>query len=429
MLEAVKVALDPSPAQERMLRSHAGAARFAYNAALAHVVEQLEQRNVDGETQVPWNLYSLRRWWNDVKDEVAPWWAENSKEAYNSGLDALAAGLKNFSTSRSGKRKGPRVGFPRFKNRSRARKSFQYTTGSFGAADPYGVRLPRIGRVHTHERIDTRIAGGALKRVTVSETAGRWYASFTVEREHSEVSKDAAGSDVVGVDLGVTHLATLSTGEKVDNPRHLKREERKLRRAAKAYSRTQKRSNGRRRAADRLAKRHARVRNLRQDYTHKLTNRLAGEFHTVVLEDLNVDGMRRNRHLAQAVSDATFSEIRRQFEYKTSQRGGTVVLADRWYPSSKTCSTCGTVKAKLPLNVRVFDCDTCGTRIDRDVNAAINLKHLVAGSGPETLNGDGEPVRPGAALARICEVTTTQGGQTKAAGPQDVDRQLVTVAS
>ena len=425
MLEAVKVALDPTPSQIRAFNSHAGASRFAYNAALHQVKVLLEARPSDATVDVPWSYYSLRRWWNSAKDALAPWWAENSKEAYNSGLEALAAGLKNFSSSKKGKRKGQRVNFPRFKSHQRARKSFQYTTGSFGVADPYGVKLPRIGRVHTHERIDDRIAGATVKRVTVSESGGRWFASFTVERpDEHQANRPPAGS-VVGVDLGVSALATLSTGEVVENPRHLKKAQRKLRRLGKAYSRTQRGSRGRSKAADKLSRAHARVRNLRADTIHKMTTNLSSRFETIVLEDLNVAGMARNRRLAQAIGDASFAEIRRQIEYKQTRCGGEVVLADRWYPSTKTCSNCGAVKAKLPLHVRTFVCDDCQLEIDRDLNAAINLKQLVAGSGPETQNGDGEPVRPTFASARICEVTTRQ--EPKA--PSDLDRQLVTVAS
>lgn len=425
MLEAVKVALDPTPSQIRAFNSHAGAARFAYNAALHEVKDLLEARQSDDSVEVPWNLYSLRRWWNSSKDELAPWWAENSKEAYNSGLSALAAGLKNFSSSRKGKRKGPWVNFPKFKARSRGRKSFQYTTGSFGVADPYGVKLPRIGRVHTHERIDTRIADATIKRVTVSESGGRWFASFTVERPDASRGVTATEGAVVGIDLGVSRLATLSTGEVIENPRHLKAAQRKLRRLGKAYSRTRRGSKGRTRAADKLAKAHARVRNVRADTIHKMTTDLTARFETVVLEDLNVSGMVRNRRLAQAIGDASFGEIRRQFEYKQRRRGGSVVLADRWYPSTKTCSNCGAAKAKLPLHVRTFNCGECHFEVDRDLNAAINLKQLVAGSGPETLNGDGGPIRPVHASARTCEVTTRQRSQT----PSDLDRQLVTVAS
>ena len=155
MLEAVKVALDPTPRQERLLESHAGAARFAYNNGLAHVKDVLER----GDTP-EWSYYALRRWWNQAKNGLAvdettgePWWPENSKEAYNSGLESLADALRNFSKSRKGRRKGRRMGFPRFKSKDKAVPRFAYTTGSFGLidCDPHALRLPKIGRVHCME--------------------------------------------------------------------------------------------------------------------------------------------------------------------------------------------------------------------------------------------------------------------------------------
>ena len=186
VLESVKVALDPSPAQERLLLSHAGAARFAYNAGLAHV-----KACIEADAKPEWSLYGLRRWWNANKDTLAVgddgviWWGENSKEAYSSGLEALAKGLSNWVKSRRGARKGRRVGFPRFKAKDRATPSFAYTTGSFGLiqGDPKALRLPRIGRVHCMENVTARVGDAKVLRMTVSQRAGRWYAALTVERD------------------------------------------------------------------------------------------------------------------------------------------------------------------------------------------------------------------------------------------------------
>lgn len=403
MLEAVKVALDPSPAQERAMLSHSGAARFAFNAGLAHVQEQIKVRTAAKEAgvedellpPVDWSFYSVRRWWNSAKGELAPWWAENSKEAYSSGMEQLGRALAAFSDSRSGKRKGPKMGFPQFKSRVRARKSWAYSTGAFGVAGPRAVKLPRIGTVHTHERIDTRIGDGRIMRVTVSQSGGRWFASFTVERE--TLVRPAPRGPAVGVDLGVKSLAVLSTGEVIANPKHLAAGQRRLTKASRAYARTQRGSAGRRKASDRLARQHARVGYLRADHLHKLTTRLARTHSSVVIEDLNVAGMVKNRSLARVISDAGFGEFRRQLEYKTAKFGSTLVVADRWFPSSKTCSACGTVKAKLSLSERTFGCEHCGRVIDRDLNAAYNLVGLaspVAGSGPETSNGSGGDQKP-----------------------------------
>jgi len=399
MLEGVKVALDPSPRQEGLLLSHAGAARFAFNVGLAHVREQLETRAVAkaagvSEDELPgvdWTFYALRRWWNAHKASLAPWWEQNSKEAYSSGLDGLARALKAWSDSRRGKRRGKPSGFPQFKSRARARAAWAYTTGSFGIADATGVKLPRIGRVHTHERIDTRIGVGRIMRATISRAAGRWFAVFTVER--SEVDLARPTGEPIGVDLGIKTLAVISDGRVIANPKHLAAAQRRLTTASRCYARTERGSAGRRHAADRLAKLHARVGYLRQDALHKLTTDLARSHSTIVIEDLNVAGMVSNHSLARAISDASFGEFRRQLVYKAVKFGSTVVVADRWMPSSKTCSNCGTVKTKLSLGERTFRCEHCDLILDRDLNAARNLVHLVttsvAGSGPETLNGGG----------------------------------------
>lgn len=400
VLQAFRFALDPNDAQAAALSRHAGAARFAYNWGLARVKAALAQREAErgyglpdtGLTPVPWSLPALRRQWNRAKHDVAPWWAECSKEAFNAGLDQLARGLKNFADSRAGRRKGRRVGFPRFKKRGRARDGFRYTTGSYGPDGDRHVKLPRVGRVKTCEAtgaLTSRLAGGTARPLgaAVSRAAGRWYVSFTVEVDR-EVPAPPRG-DAVGVDLGVANLAVLSTGEKVANPRHLGRALRKLRKASRAYARTRPGSRRRVRRAARLGRIHARVANCRRDGLHKLTTRLAKAHATVVVEDLHVAGMVRNRRLARHLADTGMAEVRRQLGYKTGWYGSALVVADRWYPSSKTCSRCGRRNPSLPLRVRTFACARCGLVIDRDENAAVNLRQLVAGSGPETENGRG----------------------------------------
>lgn len=382
-LTAVKVALDPTPAQQRALRSHAGASRFAYNVALAHV-----KRGLDEKEEVNWSFYGLRRWWNENKDALAvdskgqTWWEENSKEAYSHGLECLAAGLKNWRESKTGKRKGRRACFPKFKS-ARGRLSFAYTTGSFGliSGDPKALKLPRIGRIHCFEDVARRVGDGKVTRMTVSYHGGRWYASLTVDREEEPTTNPTGGA--VGIDLGVTHLATLSTGEVIENPRALYTAECRLRRAQRALSRTQKGSNRREKAKRRVGRLHARVAHVRQDTLNKMTTRLVQSYSHVVLEDLNVSGMVRNRGLAKAIHDASLAEIRRQVEYKCTRDGVHLTFVNRWFPSSKMCSGCGAVKAKLSLSERMYHCDNCGVTLDRDLNAAKNI--LVAGSAPETL--------------------------------------------
>ena len=394
VFEAVRVALDPSPAQERLLLSHAGAARFAYNAGLAHV-----KAGIDAGVKPEWSFYSLRRWWNANKDTLAVsddgviWWSENSKEAYSSGLEALANALSNWSKSRKGARKGRKVGFPKFKAKDKATPRFAYTTGfRLIEGDPKALRLPKVGRVHCLEDVAERVGDARVLRMTVSKRAGRWYASLTVEREEPAVRRAPKGG-AVGVDLGIKTLATLSDGTVIDNPRCLAASERRLKLAQKALSRKMKGSNRRAKARAKVARLHAHVANQRLDAIHKLTTWLASTFSHISIEDLNVAGMVKNHHLAKAVSDAAFAEFRRQLEYKTAKTGARLHVVDRWFASSKTCSKCGAVKAKLPLAERVYTCDGCGLVMDRDLNAAVNI--LVAGSAPETQNAHGETVKRG----------------------------------
>lgn len=295
VLQAYRFALDPTPAQARVLASHCGAARKAFNEALAQVKRCLDQRDAERSygiapallTEVPWTLPALRRWWNQAKDELAPWWRDNSKEAYNSGLAALAAGLPAWSASRSGRRRGPRVGFPRFKARRRSRASCRFTTGAIRVADSTHVVLPRIGRVRTHEPTGSlldKIAAGTARvlAATISHDGRRWYCSLTVEVDR-EVRRPAhVGCDrahpVVGVDIGVRDLLVVaapdgSEAARVSAPRSLARVQARLRavqrRAARQVGpdrRTGQRPSKRwQKTAARIARVHARAANIRRD--------------------------------------------------------------------------------------------------------------------------------------------------------------------
>ena len=383
--------------------SHAGAARFAYNAGLAHVKAALEA----GE-KPEWSYFSLINWWNANKDTLAvdadgvPWWRENSKEAANSGLRWLADGLSNWAKSRKGKRKGRRVGFPKFKAKDRETPRFAYAisglrTGALIEGDPKALWLPRIGRVHCFENVAARVDGAKVLSIAISRRAGRWYAALTVERDDQAV-KQAPKGGAVGIDLGVKALATLSDGTVIPNPHHLQADEQRLKRAQKALSRKAKGSKRRAKARERVARIHNRIANRRSDTLHKLTTMLAQTYSDISIEDLNVAGMVKNHHLAKAVSDASFFELRRMLEYKTAKTGAKLHVIDRWYPSSKTCSNCGSVKTKLSLTERTYKCEHCGLTIDRDLNAAINIQ--VAGSAPETVNAHGGTVRRGDPLGR-----------------------------
>jgi putative transposase len=425
--QAYRFALDPTAGQQRRLASAVGGARFAYNWGLELVKRRLDERAGGHDVQVPWTLPALRREWNRAKHQAAPWWADNSKEAYSSGLDGLARALKNWSDSRNGRRKGRSVGFPRFKRRGR-RDACRFTTGAIRVlGDRKHVQLPRIGILKTHE--STRKLARHLERgtgrilsATITRTAGRWYVVFTCELIRQLPISNGRMS-TVGVDVGIRHLAVLSTGEQIPNPRPLERLQRKRRRLQRQWNRQdrQRLASGRthpgrrqQQTRRRIAVVEARAACIRRDGLHKLTSRLVAEHGTVVVEQLNVAGMLRNRHLARAISDAGFAQLRRLLAYKTIWSGTRLVQADPFFASSKTCSACGAARATLRLDERTFRCpnDGCGLELDRDLNAARNLAHLVvdleatepqnnisavAGSGPETTNARGADVRPGLA--------------------------------
>ncbi|GIE88585.1 IS607 family element RNA-guided endonuclease TnpB [Actinoplanes regularis] len=444
-IQAYRYALDLTPGQERDVYAHAGAARVAHNWALARVKAVMDQRTAERSygiaddqltASMSWTLPALRKAWNAVKADVAPWWGEVSKEAFSTGLDALARGLKNWADSRTGKRAGRPVGFPRFKSRRRTTPSVRFTTGAIRIEpDRMHIVLPRLGRLKLHEsarKLARRVEADTARimSATVRRGGGRWHVAFTVEVERAECVP-ARPASVVGVDVGIKHLAVLSTGEVVDNPRHLVAAQARLRSLGRALARKTgpDRRAGRRpskrwdRAAARLGRAHTRVANLRRDGLHKLTTRLAGTHATVVVEDLNVIGMLANRRLARHIADAGFAELRRQLAYKAGWNGGRLLMADRWYPSSKTCSGCGAVKTKLALHEREYTCDACGLVIDRDRNASLNLAALAAeydtaGSGPVAARGADQKTRARGQVAVKREPGTTTVGQTGTVPPQ-----------
>ena len=277
------------------------------------------------------------------------------------------------------------------------------------ARDPYGLKLPRIGRVHCMENVCKLVNGAHLVRVSVSRRAGHWYASLTVERESAPASVSEPKRGAVGVDLGVKNLATLSDGTVISNPRALGTRLKALRKSQQSLSRKVKGSARREKARERVSRLYARVTDARMDAINKATTKIARSYNTVCIEDLNVAGMVKNHNIARSLSDAALGEFRRQLEYKTAHTGAALRVVDRWFPSSKTCSNCGTVKAKLSLSERVFHCDACGLSIDRDLNAAVNIR--VAGSAPETLNARGGGVRRTNGMlgdADPCEARTKQ---------------------
>jgi putative transposase len=366
MLIAHRIALDPNNAQATYFARASGAARFAYNWALAEWKRQYAARQDDTSLPQPSDA-SLRRQLNALKRSEFPWMFDVTKCAVQEAIIDLGSAFRAFFEKR-GK-------YPRFKAKG-IHDSFcaANETGTF-RVDGKRIKLPVVGWVRMREAVRFT---GKLKRVTISREADRWFASVMVDTDAIKPVEQSVIS--VGVDLGVKTLATLSDGRTVAGPKAHKALLTRLRRTSRALSRKKKGSANRRKAKVKLARLHARIANIRKDATHKATTMLAKSCKRIGIEDLNVKGMASNRRLARAIMDGGFFEFRRQLDYKARMYGATVVVADRWFPSSKRCSCCGSVKTELALSQRTFQCDACGYEADRDLNAARNLEYLAASS-------------------------------------------------
>jgi putative transposase len=377
---AYKTELDLNNEQLTACKKHAGAARWAYNWGLAR-----KQESYQATGKSP-TAIDLHRELNSLKPTDAPWMYEVSKCAPQEALrnldNAFAHFFRRVKLKKEGKLRG-KMGYPQRKTRKRGLGSFRLT-GSIVVFST-AIQLPRLGRLRLKERGYLPTTAKILS-ATGSEHGGHWYVSVLVEQEQAVPTNTGP---VVGVDLGVKTLAALSDGTVVPNPHHLRRCLKKLKRLQRAVSRKPKCSHNRGKAAQRLGRLRRKVANLRANPLHRFTSRLAKTKSVVVIEDLNVSGMLKNHHLAQAIGDVGFGEFRRQLTYKAAWYGCQVLVASRWEPSSKTRSGCGWVDEDLTLADRVFRCEDCGQVLDRDLNAAINLAKL-AGSSPERQNACGE---------------------------------------
>lgn len=462
---AVVFTVDVSPAQDRMLRNYCGAARYAYNWARQTIVENLEVRAAERQAGVveealtpsqSWSSYSLRKRFNEVKADVAPWSGEVAKHCFDTGIAQAAVAFKNWSTSRNGGRPGARMGFPSIKSRKTAKLSVSFVElnhqlswfhpsrhairlmlpqALLQSKNPHvRARMQQLIWLHTIEstrRLYRLVEDGraTIQKVTVTFTGGRWQVSFLVRyqlgsKPHKRGHTRLGG--VVGVDFGVSHLATLSrpvqgvTDEDghVPNPRPLAGQLERLQDLDRGIARCTTGSKNRTELIRRRARLHGNITRTRAMAHHHLANELAARFDLVGIEDLNVKGMTHNRSLARALADAGLGQMAEIIATEGTDRGTPVVKVGRWFPSSKTCSNCGTVTAKLSLSQRTFDCDQCG--FDRDVNAAANIEREavrlhaqqradpsgpdVAGLRPETRNAarrthKTEPATAGAAVS------------------------------
>jgi putative transposase len=348
----------PTPGQAELLNRTFGSVRYVYNRALAErsrAWTQEQRRITFADT-----CRMLTGW---KADPETSWLYEVSNVALQQGLQHLQQGYVNFW--------GKRAKYPRFKSRHRSKASASFTTSGFRYRDG------RVTLAKMSEPLDIRWsrplpAGAEPSTVTVSrDSAGRWHISILTE---CPVAALPPLETAVGIDAGITTLMTLSTGEKIANPRHERRDRLRLARAQRNLSRKAKGSANRAKARVKVARVHARIADRRRDHLQKLSTRIIRESQTVIIEDLPVRNMVGNHCLARAISDASWSEFRSMLEYKAAWYGRTVIAIDRWYPSSKTCSACDHITAKMPLSVREWTCTACGATHDRDVNAAKVLR-------------------------------------------------------
>lgn len=375
MLIAHRIALDPNNVQATYFARASGTARKAYNWALAEWGKQYEACKLDNSLPKPSQM-ALRRQLNAIKREQFPWMLEVTKCAPQLAIIQLGQAFKNFFAGRAR--------YPTFRKKG-MHDRFSLSNDQFDV-DGSRIRIPNLGWVRMRETLRFT---GKIMSATVSRVADRWYVSLTVQTQQGPRPPKADNQGVVGVDLGITALASLSTGEKIPGPKPHKALLAHLRRLSRSLSRKLKGSANRRKAKEKLARLHARIANIRADSLHQLSSDLTCRFHTIGIEDLNVRGMVCNHGLARSISDMGFYELRRQLEYKAAMHGGVVVIADRWFPSSKRCNCCGHVMEVLPLSQRSWICPVCSTTHDRDVNAAINLKIMAASSAVSACGEEG----------------------------------------
>lgn len=430
-LRAYRFALDLTTSQVQVARQHAGAARWAYNHALAikfaaltarqEAIARLTDSGVDPKIaavqapRVP-TKPQIQRELNKIKgdsrtnsDGRCPWWWTVSTYTFQSAFADADQAWTNWVGSLTGHRAGGRVGKPQFKRKNRSRDSFRIhhdvKKPTIRLDNGYRrIIVPRLGSLRTHDstkRLRRALDRGAVvQSVTISRGGHRWYASILVKTTAGEpvpTTKAQRRAGTVGVDLGVHTLAALSTGELVANPRHLRTAQHRIVRAQRALSRTKKGSNRRQRATRLLGRRHHELAERRAETLHQLTKRLATGWSVVAVEDLNVAGMTRSARgtvekpgrnlrakagLNRAILDVAPGEVRRQLAYKTDWYGSRLAVCPRFFPSSQMCSACG-AKAKLTLADRVFRCAVCGFGpIDRDHNASLNIAaHAVVAPG------------------------------------------------
>ncbi len=359
MLLAHKIELNPNNKQATYFAKACGVARFAYNWALAEWKRRYEAGEKPSEPL-------LRRELNAIKREAFPWMLEVTKNAPQMAIIQLGEAFKNFFKKRAR--------YPQFRQKGRDDR-FTLTNDQFALNGPT-IRIPHLGWVRMHESL--RLIGKILS-ATISRKDDRWFVSIALETP-KPLPGTCENQAVIGVDLGVSDFATLSNGETIRGPKPHQALMNRLRRLSRSLSRKQKGSRNRNKAKIKLAKLHYRIGTIRRDAIHQLTTYLTRHYAVIGIEDLNVQGMMKMRSLSRAIADMGFYEFRRQLEYKAVINNSQIVVADRWFASSKICSVCDNRVTALSLSVRAWICPSCGSFHQRDVNAAMNLRKWAVSS-------------------------------------------------
>ncbi len=369
-----RILLHPSTDQAIYFARAAGCARFAYNWALS-------QWDACRQAGVPCYEGVLRKKLNEIKRTEFPWMMEVTKWAVAEAVWNLGKAFGRFFKKTSK--------YPKYKKKGKSRDAFLAGPGTEFSCDGFYIDLPKIGRVRMAQEM--RFPGAKLLRATVSREADRWYVSVSVVTADKPKSVDplegGENQTALGVDLGIKDMATCSDGRVFKNPMPLRKRLKRLKRLQRRHSRKVKGGRNRRKAAMKVARMHARIKNVRLDALHKATTAIVRSSKRIVLEDLCVRGMMKNDRLARAIADVGLHEFRRQVTYKAERADGDVRFAPMFYPSSKMCSGCGHVNAVLLLSERTFRCESCGMVKCRDRNAADNLAAY-----PEKTTG-GQPGR------------------------------------
>ncbi|MCS5478695.1 transposase [Corynebacterium sp. YIM 101645] len=357
--------LYPTPGQQTTLAQAFGCARVVYNDALAARIEAFHRGERLSDAELSKRLTTSK------STPQRAWLREVSSVVLQQALADLNTAYRNFFASVTGKRKGPRIGLPRFRSRRDTRQAIRFTNNArFAITAGRKLRLPKIGEVKV--AWSRELPSDPSSVTVIKDSAGRYFASFVVQVDAQPLPPVASE---VGIDLGLTTFAVMSDGTTIESPRFLRQAERRLRKAQQALSRKEKGSKNRAKARRKVARLHAQVADTRRDWAHKHTTRIIRENQAIFVEDLCVQGLGRTR-LAKSVHDAGWGQFVTMLEEKAHRYGRAFGKVNRWFPSTRMCSQCGVVGEKMPLHVREWTCG-CGAVHDRDVNAAINI--LTAG--------------------------------------------------